>query len=370
MLAAKCVNFNIPFNKQLLYLYGKNTATELSSFINSKEFINWYGSNSYPMIINHAVFNSKGEKLDLRSKIIYTKTIYENRLNNIINDNYDSFDLDLKKYLNPEFSNYSSLKKGIINGKYINKKIGAFNKLFNSNVKKLDLSLVNTSMDSQTIVNILLSDYLDKIKNKYNKTLTEKNILNNVEDINKFFGLKDIKFEISGNILENDSYFEILQKIKSFIPESYVNYLKNNTNIDNVYYVNNIDKSVIKVNNDLYINKNIANFENLSFIKDFLKILVLDNFNISDESLAAINTYLPQFDKTKFKAYLTNKDLLKSGIFENDEFVQSLRDNSLYDIIDPDNYINELLITDKTFPDKEIYIDFQIIQNKKEQCLL
>lgn len=369
MSVTKCVNFNIPFNKQLLYLYGKYTATELSTFINSKEFVNWYGSNNYPMIINHNIFNSKGEKLDIRSKIIYTKTIYDTRLNNILNDNYDSFDLDLKKYLNPIFSNYSSLKKSIINGKYIDKKIGAFNNLFNSNVKKLNLGLVNTSMDSQTIVNTLLTDYLNRIKNKFNKTLSEKNILNNVEDINKFFGLKNIKYNISGNISENDSYFEIIQKLKYYVPDNYISYLNNNVLIDNVYFVNNIDKSAVKINNDLYINKKLANFDNLSFVKDLLKILVLDNFNISEETLKVINTYLPQQEKIIYNDYLSNTLLLKSGIFENEDFVQSLKDNALYDIVDPSNELDDLIIADKVSLEEEIDIDSQIIKNKKEQCL-
>lgn len=345
-----CVNYSLPHYKSILDNYGEDVGKELISYINSKLFVEWYGSDEFPKIYNDYVINSKNDKKHVSEMLQFTKPLFQS----------------------------SS----------VSKKISANNVL---------------SRDE-------ISDKLNEIKSKPESNLTEdeRNLLSGKTNINKFFKLTDNIYKPDNIFDEKDSLFEVLYKLELYGHTKYkplITFIKDNIRNYNIKFgvIDNIEEYyeyLTEIGLDFYafydpefneikLNKYLLEKDNKTIkydneeINDYIMHELVhaftlfrfesdDNFNEEvDNILNHIKNNLTREELELFDEQLSNAEEMIAWSFHDINFqkvllkIPSLHKNeTIYD-----TYINSIKETfsldNNSIIDDIFYQTFDTINNKK-----
>lgn len=345
-----CVNYSLPHYKSILDNYGEDVGKELISYINSKLFVEWYGSDEFPKIYNDYVINSKNDKKHVSEMLQFTKPLFQS----------------------------SS----------VSKKISANNVL---------------SRDE-------INNKLNEIKSKPESNLTEdeRNLLSGKTNINKFFKLTDNIYKPDNIFDEKDSLFEVLYKLELYGHAKYkplITFIKDNIRNYNIKFgvIDNIEEYyeyLTEIGSDFYafydpefneikLNKYLLEKDNKTIkydneeINDYIMHELVhaftlfrfesdDNFNEEvDNILNHIKNNLTREELELFDEQLSNAEEMIAWSFHDINFqkvllkIPSLHKNeTIYD-----TYINSIKETfsldNNSIIDDIFYQTFDTINNKK-----
>ena len=341
-----CINFNLPEYKRLKTLYGELSSIEIINYLSSNEFINWYGYDMFPIITNHTIINNKGNIIDLRGKIRHTSYFYNKHINDSKNN-----------LLETDYNN-------LISGKILSKKEHLLSSIFKKNVNVLPNVYINNDMNTQEIINYVISEYLNKINNKTFKSADEIALINGDIDINRYFGLDNVTYKYDNKINNLDNIVTIKQKLNNIFNNEYKKLLdKYSLNIKGITFLDSLGYDSFTYEKTLYINSNKNDLNNLSFAKNLVKSIIYDNIEISDELYNYVNNNI--IDSLDV---MTNKESFKEALFFNDSFNKILKESDLHTHINSQLNTGSLFSIHKKNDNLNIYTDSFITQQKLEQC--
>jgi hypothetical protein len=307
--------------------------------------------------INEALFNNKliiseePDEYDLFNKKMYEKNIifieeikddlsniedlYEKINKYLIEDNYYSKLAENNEFINKIFEYsfyffYTSLNKNKIINKNLNYKFKNFNNMINDKIKYI-----------KNII-ILTSNFNDKEED-------ESNNLNKIinKDYIDWYYFSNINNKISGwDVINNDYYDKDIYKLNVSSKKQYYKTQNMRINLLNKYlYIIWID-SVLKINNDNFIN-DLFNILDTNSNNDLFIIENNNDYIVNEEKIKELNVdedikliLLKQYDD--YKPIIKNNKIYNSKflVYKNNENMKNLFDEWWIECIKYDHKLN------------------------------